>query len=56
MKEIPFEIVIPSTDAELTKREIYMFLILKKLRYDLSGDDSIMLQDDHKISEKLKEF
>lgn len=54
--KIPWEFTIPNTDSELTKREIYMFLILKMLRYEICPFDSIMMDEEHKFNEKISEF
>lgn len=55
-KKLPFDLIIPQTDSDLAKREIIMFLIMKKLRYDLMGEDSIMMPDDQMIYGKLSEY
>jgi len=55
-QKIPWEFTIPNTDAELTKREIHMFLIYKMLRYDICPFDTILLDEEHNFNKRVSEF
>ena len=50
--KVPFDHQIPETDEELTKREIIMFLLFKRLRYEILPDESIMMKQEQNLSNR----
>lgn len=54
-KGIPAELSVPSSDEDLVTREMFMFLIFKKLRYGII-EDSIMLADEQRICDRFSEW
>jgi hypothetical protein len=52
---IPPELLVAASDEQLVTREMFMFLIFKKLRYGIL-EDSIMLVDEQRICDRFSEW